>query len=313
MSELREYVKAKYPDNHLKLGMFAYYSTKQAPVTGSSDTGYALKSEDLAIPDDIFILLAPIYADYSYDFYYRENMTEVGDHLLAWTSIAKNVVLWQYGINFKYFLYPYDNYNAVQKNLQIAYSRGVYGNYDQNQNTTNKSGTGFLKLRIYLNTKLMWNVNSDMNELLDTYFENQFGAAAPYMRNYFDRMRELWAYNRGLAANPIDGTISKSLDNKVYWPKEELYAWKNEFEKAFAAIEEYKTSDPDLYEKLYAHIDEEYLSVTYLLATLYENTLSVTELNEYHMHIKSCSAKYGIVSFREGEGALSDLFAQWAI
>ncbi|MEP7374017.1 MAG: DUF4838 domain-containing protein [Chitinophagaceae bacterium] len=104
-----------------------------------------------------------------------------------WGKIAKDIIVWDYVIQFNHLLSPFPNLQVLQPNLQFFAENGVNAMFEQGNREV---GGEFAALRSYLISKLLWdsylNIDSVMNDFLFGYY----GAAGKPVREYIDRMRE---------------------------------------------------------------------------------------------------------------------------
>lgn len=104
-----------------------------------------------------------------------------------WGKVSSHMQLWDYTTNWANYLYPMPIEETMAVNLRIfrdyhvtlMFSDGCPGRAE------------FSDLKTYLLGKLKWNPDLDVKELIDRFFEGYFGAAAPLVREYFDRTRDL--------------------------------------------------------------------------------------------------------------------------
>lgn len=103
-----------------------------------------------------------------------------------WGKISKDIIVWDYVIQFNHLLSPFPNLQVLQPNLQFFAENGVNAMFEQGNREV---GGEFAGLRSYMISKLMWNpyLNSDsvMNDFLDGYY----GAAGKPIRQYIDLMQ----------------------------------------------------------------------------------------------------------------------------
>ena len=104
-----------------------------------------------------------------------------------WGRISKDIVIWEYVIQFNHLLSPFPNLHVLQPNLQFFAENGVNAMFEQGNR---EIGGEFAALRSYMISKLMWdpylNADSVMNDFLDGYY----GAAGKPIREYIDVMRQ---------------------------------------------------------------------------------------------------------------------------
>jgi len=103
-----------------------------------------------------------------------------------------NLFMWTYGCSFYDTLLPYPNLYVFKPNIQTANSNGVKGMFIQLYwGITDDIGIG--DLRNYLIYKLMWNPSLDTDTLIDEFVNLQYGNAAPYVRQYIDRLHNYYS------------------------------------------------------------------------------------------------------------------------
>jgi len=104
-----------------------------------------------------------------------------------WGKIAKDIIIWDYVIQFNHLLSPFPNFQVLQPNLQFFAENGVNAMFEQGNREV---GGEFAALRSYMISKLMWdpylNADSVMNDFLNGYY----GAAGKRIREYIDKMRD---------------------------------------------------------------------------------------------------------------------------
>ena len=104
-----------------------------------------------------------------------------------WGRIAKDIIVWDYVVQFNHLISPFPNLHVLQPNIQLFTENGVNAMFEQGNR---EIGGEFAALRSYLISKLLWepylNVDSVMNDFLFGYY----GAAGKPIRQYIDLMRE---------------------------------------------------------------------------------------------------------------------------
>jgi hypothetical protein len=102
-----------------------------------------------------------------------------------WGKIAKDIIVWDYVIQFPNLLSPFPNFHVLQPNIRFFVEYGVNALFEQGNREV---GGEFAALRAYMLSKFMWdpylNTDSVMNDFLNGYY----GAAARPIRRYIDTM-----------------------------------------------------------------------------------------------------------------------------
>lgn len=106
----------------------------------------------------------------------------------GWTSLTHNIFLWDYVVQFRNYMDPFPNLHVLQPNLQNFHEHGVPMVFEQgsNQNTTENC-----EWRTFLLAHLMWNVNTDVNELRNRFLDAHYGEnRSDYVKQYFDVLQQ---------------------------------------------------------------------------------------------------------------------------
>ena len=197
----------------------------------------------------------------------------------------------------------------MQYNYRLWASGGVVWLLDQAQ-FNNPQSTGFSALKLYLNTKLRWNVNENINDLTDAFFANYFGPAAESMRKYFEEFRAHSQYLED-EMNYIGNCYLEPLDQK-YWPKTLLERWIGYCDQASEDLEALKEKDPILYKIYRDNIVLESISPRYLLLDLWSNRFGESELKDMRNQFRNDCLACEITQYAE-KVPISDLWSKWGI
>ena len=122
----------------------------------------------------------------------------------------------------------------------------------------------------------MWNVNADVNEITNKFFDNYFGPASTAMRKYFNELLAQCQAQKsviGYDANPMNGDRLKTK----FWSQSQLTTWLSYIEEAYTAIDALVETDVDRYNVLYERINRESIAIRYLKIRLYPNSCTETE------------------------------------
>jgi len=173
----------------------------------------------------------------------------------TWTSLTKNIYLWDYVVQFRNLISPFPNLRVLQPNLQYFANNGITHIFEQGAGSMPNE---FKELRTYLIAKLLWNPDVNVDSVMNDFLNGYYGKAAPFLRQYIDTMhdslagsgKELGIYGFPLPMN--QGYLSSSCMDlySVLFAKAELAVQKNpEFLKRvqtallplqFAALEQAK-------------------------------------------------------------------------
>ena len=154
--------------------------------------------------------------------------------------------------------------------------------------------------------------------LADDFIEHYYKEAAPWYREYYDLVRMSYSKweAQGLHCYNSSSRAEEIYDEK-YWTQNLLDRFEMLFGQMLDAIEGYKTSDPEMYERLEQRIKKERLTSRFLYLSLYFDRLSYDEAKEMVDDFEMVSAKNNISVWREmymttsSESLISSLVAEW--
>lgn len=294
---------------------FAYHETNKPPVTYNGATDKYEPCDDKVILNDHLIpYFAETRGDYTRDYYDRESVNApIADNFRGWAALSKRVYFWMYSTNFNYYLIPYNSFDSTQATYKFAIENKVDYIYDQNQSNQTGSATGWSWLKIYLYSKLTWNVDQDMNGLIDKFMANYFGPAAKTMRGVFNDWK-LWAnyQNSVLGCSGANSIYHEMLD-KSLWNRQLLLDWTSRIEGALAEVESVKEEDFTRYSMYVKNISTERIAYNYLLLELFTPSMtaeSIATAKEQMYHDQTL-ANIGRES--EHRGTMTQLMQSWGI
>jgi len=99
----------------------------------------------------------------------------------GWSKISDNIFVWDYGINFDNFVSPFPNFHILQTNMQLFKKNNVNMHFSQ---IGGSFGGDFSELRSYVVSKLLWNVNCNVDSVIQSFLKGYYGNAAPYLYQY---------------------------------------------------------------------------------------------------------------------------------
>jgi len=103
-----------------------------------------------------------------------------------WGKIAKDIIVWDYVIQFNNLISPFPNLHVLKPNIQFFASHGVNAMFEQGNREV---GGEFAELRAYLISKLLWNPEGNADTLMNDFLRGYYGQAAKPIRQYIDAMR----------------------------------------------------------------------------------------------------------------------------
>ena len=194
---------------------------------------------------------------------------------------------------------------------RFLYENNAYYNRTQTD-FENEQISHFATLKAYINAKAMFNVNVNLDELIDNFFENYFGIAAAPMRQFFDELQAHLRYLEQTYPAIINGGVYNEVENANLWKKKTLDGWMQLIDEAYALIEPLKTVNPSQYTTLYNNINLESMFPRWALLRLYSKTYTDIEFKQAATKFKEDCGLHGIHTHKEGD-AIGSVFADWGV
>lgn len=325
--EINEWYATEYPDEvPVQLVMFAYHQSEEPPVTWDSESGnYVPIDESVRLHEDVGVMYAPVRASYAYDFTDKIN-ARFKAQVEGWDALTSDLYMWTYGIYTQNMFLFMDTFHILEANYSFFKNCGarfmfdMIGGYNQNGNS------GWERARNYVMSRLMWDIDQDIDMLLDEFFAYYFGDAADIMRNLMNYNSQyikdnVWTKleyipptddNYGTVQGNVFVQIPALHSSDTYFTTTYLNEALSRIDEAYAAIEKYKFTDPDKYWDLHEHINMESLQFRYILIRWHKdpNTYYKTQY-EYRWEFRRDYENLGIIGatdFWTGLNLFGDLW-----
>ncbi len=296
----------------LKLLFFGYHQTNKPPTIYDEVTGkHEPVDSTVKCIAGVGVYFAETSGDYLQDFFADVN-AEIARNMAGYACLTQDIFFWSYQTNFSYYLTPYNTFDGMQNVYQVAKYNNAFLLFDQGQYNEIGKATGWSALKVYLNSKLSWNVNADVETLIDEFFTYYFGPAKAHMREMFDSYIQQARYNAENKGYTGENTIYFDALQQTFWSERLLNGWISYTDRALNAIEYLKTSDIDAYNAYSQNIRRERLSALYLLIELYGETIDETTLQSYKITFYNDAQEFELTKENEKD-SLQALYSKWGI
>ena len=173
INRMADKVAARYPG--MKTETLIYQYTRKAPKT--------MRPNDNVIP-----CLCSIECSFAHPLAARDDRHNSAfmDDLEKWGKLSKNLYVWDYTMRPHHYFHPFPNVHVLAPNLRTFRDNNVRYVFAQGGPRYGE----FVQLKGWLLAKLMWNPDQPLEPLLDRFFRGHYGSAAPYVREYFDRVEQ---------------------------------------------------------------------------------------------------------------------------
>jgi hypothetical protein len=170
--DVADRVRARLPESRFYMNAYHWSFT---PPTGMS------------VPDHILIVPMTIQVDYSSPLYAGRN-TKLGQDLVGWNKIARNVLVWDHITNFGGFIQPTPNLEQIGESIKwLAGLDHVIGYFAEG--SWNTAGAEFAPLRAWMISRLLWDPTEDVRAVIAEFCRHYYGPAAGPINRYIDLMQ----------------------------------------------------------------------------------------------------------------------------
>lgn len=304
------------PERNIIIFLWDYGKVKYAPVkldekmkpVTDENGNYLPYSDDLILEDNVAVYFCAFTMANFVGIDNQFNAADL-DALKRIQAIMKNPLMyfWIYTTCFADYLMPYDSIETKQEYYKFIKDQGAIGIFDQAQ-FDNNSAADFGALKSYVSSKLMWNVNEDVDYLIKDFFANYYQDAGEIMNELYDEYRSYFDYlidEKGMVGGIASMTGYK---NQEIWPYSRLKRFQSYIEKAYDAIAKYRYSNFELYETLRIRILKESLTFRYLELSLYPEFYDTETLNKLQTQLRKDCVAAGLTNAAENT-SIETLFA----
>ena len=305
-ARINEKAKAEGIERTIRVWIFAYHATKTPPVIKQADGTYKPVDESV-VCKNVGVVNAPIEAKYTHKLYDSVNQSSY-ENIIGWNAVTDTTHFWIYETNFHNYFYPYNTFDTIAENVRFCLEQGAVQVYSQGIWNTNGL-THFTRYKSYLLSKLLWDANTDVEKARERFFEQYFGDAAEAMNTYY---LEMLAHTRWIEENfeEITGGLYEAIEQAQFWPKGVVNRWLSLIDEAYAAVEKYRDTDTELYNKLVEHIKIESMSPRFMAIRLHGNDYSTETLKQMKADFKADCVELGFDLVREHD-SLETIVAEW--
>jgi len=173
VNQVAEAVEKEFPDKFI--GTLAYQHTRTPP-------------KSIRPRNNVVVRLCSIECCFAHDFKScPENQSFLSD-LKNWSALAPHLYIWDYVVNFSHYVMPYPNFKVLQPNIQTLRDNHSIGIMEQA--AYQSTGGEFSELKAYLISRLLWNPDCDVENLINDFMYGYYGRAGKFIRQYFDLVQE---------------------------------------------------------------------------------------------------------------------------
>lgn len=219
---------------------------------------------------------------YSYSVGANKNSKQIKLLLESWGNIAKNIVVWDYVVDFNHLLLPFPNYDVQKANMDFYVDNNVMGVFHQG---SREKGDEMADMRTYLLSRQMWDKDIDFEALMKKYIQLNYGEASPYIEEYLETMSESYiSHNKEL--NLYDNPSKHKYD---YLSASNIAKYMQLTEKAMAAVQDDQMA--------LEQVEKVRMCVLYAKCT--ESSLDIAGKKAAAEEMKIYTDKFGVTKYHE--------------
>ena len=197
VNRIAEDIEKDYPD--VKILTFAYQYTRKPPAT-------------IKARDNVVVWLCSIECCFTHQIYDAScpNNVSFCSDLDAWADHAKNLYIWDYTTNYRYYNQLFPNLFTLRGNIPYFINNNAIGIYEEGDYQQVENGE-FSRLRAYLLAHVLWDpdmTEEEYSDLMDDFLEGYYGAGWKYIRYYIDYT--------GLTSSTVHSRIYDPLPASLY-------------------------------------------------------------------------------------------------
>lgn len=184
---IESWAKETIPNKEYYISCFAYQWSAAAPTKVDETTGKLVPVHEHVIPHKtVYVAYAPIEACY-YHAIEDESCTKnksIRGEISGWGAITDRMLIWDYHTNFRHALFWFPNTGILTENLRTYYNYGVI--FVRAQTDTSDNTSYQKKLFTYVMSKLMWDFDQDVYDIIHEFNKYYFEEVAEYINQFID-------------------------------------------------------------------------------------------------------------------------------
>jgi len=171
----------------VQIHTFAYQYTVRPPKT-------------VRPAENVLIQLCSIENNHSEPYTVSE--PQFCEDVKTWSALCENLILWDYGTNFKHYADPFPDIRILQPNAQMYYENGAAGYFMQANSMC--ASPEFGELRAYLIAKLLWDPYCDMEKAMTEFLYYYYGTGHENIAAYIEMIEARRCGDIGVFENPAE-------------------------------------------------------------------------------------------------------------
>ena len=287
------------PERRIWIGTFAYQKTTTPPVKEDEKGGYVALDPSVIPESNVFIMLAPIFADMSVTMTDMEHNASTKKNIDGWFALTDRIIFWTYCSNFDRRFFYFDHFHVTAENYKIFKDYKFKWLYYSN--SAARCGMAFQALACYIHSNLAWDVNLSIHDLTLDFMNNYYKDGASEMKEYMKKTDDYFKTNKKLLSEKEGRHVGTYLwqsqeTNNVWSP--EFFSWEffTEMNRILdKAVEKIKAHGYGENEQKYVdRVEMERLSISMIIAEFYKDKFSKKEYHQFLDEFKGWLNRLGV-------------------
>lgn len=211
------YMEENFPDVTMKYVAFAYGETTKPPV----DDDLSPVHESVKAGKNMGIYYAPLAANWSKPLMDETYNADTARTFNAYKKLGYEAYVWPYDSIFDDEFIFFDQYKTLQIDYKTFRDMNCILCYDMGHKNPIIS---FDELNNYVRTKMMWNVELDVGELISEFMDNYYKESSQYVKEYFDGICS-WQAQFNYGKDTLYSDRCPALKDSKHWDKAKLEYW----------------------------------------------------------------------------------------
>ena len=177
--ELKKWLKEQGIERKFYLVIFAYNYSLNPPVKWENGK-YVPLDDSVVAEDNVVVRIAPIKENCYYPMQSNMHFIPIEKQIEGWKTVCKNIMVWTYHTNFKCFLWYFPTMQHWQRDAVFLKENNTFYNFMQSNHMEKTDWKS--EMELYVASKILWDVNSDVFAVRNEFIDLFYGVAAPYVK-----------------------------------------------------------------------------------------------------------------------------------
>lgn len=180
--EVQKWADEELGGRKINVVTFAYQYSEEPPVYVDDDWKYRPIDDTVVAEDNVYVRLATYFCD---NYFSLEDPRQIAKYrmlLSAWDTVADKFMLWDYHIDYYNYFNYYPTMQTWKDNLRLY--REIGTEYVLMQSAQNEKDNWQANMEAYVASKLLWNIDRDVDELVDEFMTYYYGMAKNFVAEF---------------------------------------------------------------------------------------------------------------------------------